>query len=137
MNAHNPMWYGDRLDKRGELLQSAIEAKNLLVLNEDQPTFYRVSDQTSSHIDLALITDTCPTEYNWNTLDDLYGSDHYPIQITATRSSPTEYTEKWNFEKADWETYRELATTTENVDDQLDINQAWEHLKKNNTQCLL
>ena len=137
MNAHNPMWYGDRLDQRGELLQSAIEAKNLLVLNEDQPTFYRVSDQISSHIDLALITDTCPTEYSWNTLDDLHGSDPYPIQITATRSSPNEYTERWNFEKADWGSYRELATTTEKVDDQLDINQAWEHLKETilNASC--
>ena len=112
MNAHKHISFDGRLDTSGGMLQSAIETENLLILNEDQPTFYKASDQASFHIDQALITDTCPTEYNWNILDDLHGSDHYPIQIIATRSSPIEYTERWNLEKADWEAYRDLAASS-------------------------
>ena len=50
---------------------------------------------------------------------------------------PTEYTERWNLEKADWEAYQDLAATSENVADQPDINQAYKHLKKTifDTSC--
>ena len=33
MNAHNPMWFDGRLGTRGGIVQSAIETKNLLILN--------------------------------------------------------------------------------------------------------
>ena len=98
-------------------------------MNEDQPLFYRAFDQASSNIDLALITDTCPTEYNWSILDDLHGIDHYPILISATWPSPTEYSERWKFEKADWKTYQDLAVTSKKVADQPDIDQAYKHLR--------
>ena len=74
MNALNPMWFDGKLDIRGEMIQSSIETKNLHILSDDQPTFYRASDHASCHIYLAMITDTCPTEYNWNLLDDFHGS---------------------------------------------------------------
>ena len=41
MNALNLMSDG-YLDARGMTIQSIIETKNLAVLNEDQPTFYRI-----------------------------------------------------------------------------------------------
>ena len=96
MNAHKPMWFDSKLNRRGDMTQPAIETKNLLGLNEDQPAYYRVFDQASSHIDLALITDSCPTEYNWSILGGLHGSNHYP----ATRPYATEYTERRNLENA-------------------------------------
>ena len=129
LNAHNPLWYDSGIDRRGETIQRLMDAKNLITLNEDHPTYYRLYDQVTSNIDLSLVTDSCAVDFNWCILDDLHGSDHYPILISAHQPSPPEYTERHNLNKADWNKYREHAKTTKRVTEMPDINQVYEHLK--------
>ena len=87
-NAHNPLWFDNSLDARGRLVQSAIETENLFCLNGDQHTYFRSYDQSSSNIDLALISSQCAANYDWTTLDDLNGSDHFPVVISPTLPTP-------------------------------------------------
>ena len=128
-NAHNPLWYGQRLDARGEEIQNFIEAQNLMILNEDLPTYYRTFDQATSNIDLALITDTHINDYRWSVQDDLNGSDHFPITVSAIQPSPIDFVEKWNLQKADWSKYRDLAITREEVDTMPNLEEAYLHIK--------
>ena len=58
LNAHNPLWYDQRLDRRGEQIQRLMDADGLVALNEDYPTYYRSYDQVTSNIDLTLITNS-------------------------------------------------------------------------------
>ena len=127
-NAHNPLWYDRNLDIRGEILQNLIEVENFLVLNEESPTFFRTYDQATSNIDLALVSRTCPGEFIWSALDDLNGSDHYPIIINTHNTSPPDVLEKWNLEKADWNVYKDLAQTKNRVELVTNIEEAYRHL---------
>ena len=128
LNAHNPLWYDQRLDRRGEKIQELMEAEELIALNEDYPTYYRSHDQVTSSIDLTLITNTSALDFNWSIMDDPHGSDHYPILITAHQPSPPEYTERYNMNKADWNKFKEQAKTTRRVTEIPNINQACEHI---------
>ena len=128
-NAHNPLWYDRRLDRRGEEIQRLMDVKNLIALNEDYPTYYRLHDQVTSSIDLSLITNSCAIDFNWNILDDPHGSDHYPILVSAHQPSPPDYTERYNLNKADWKKYSELAKATKRVAEIPNINQVFEYLK--------
>ena len=130
LNAHNPLWYDRNLDNRGEIIQNIIETENLLILNEDTPTFFRTHDQATSNIDLALISRVCQGEFIWSALDDLNGSDHYPIVITAHHTPPPDLVEKWNLKEADWNAFKDLALTTRRVETIPDIEDAYCHLKE-------
>ena len=129
LNAHNPLWYDRRLDRRGEDIQRLMDAKNLIALNEDYPTYYRLHDQVTSSIDLTLITNSCAVDFNWNILDNPHGSDNYPILVSAHQPSPPDYTERYNLNKADWIKYSEHAKTTIKVAEIPNIDQVFEHLK--------
>ena len=109
---HNPIWYDQRLDQRGEQIQRLMDAKNLTALNEDCLTYYRLHDQVTSSIDLSLVTNSCAIDFNWNTLDDQHGSDHYPILVSALQTSSPFYTERYNLNLADWNKYTEHAKAT-------------------------
>ena len=128
-NAHNPLWYDRRLDHRGEVIQGCMDVEELVVLNEDCPTYYRSHDQATSSIDLTLVTNTCAPDFNWNILDDLNGSDHYPILVSAQQPSPPDYTEKYNLNKADWNKYKDHSKTTTKATEIPNIDQVFEHIK--------
>ena len=128
-NTHNPLWYDHRIDQRGEKIQNLIEKEDLMVLNEDYPTYFRPHDQASSTIDLALISNTCSLEFGWSVQNDLNGSDHYPIMVSAHQPSPPNRTEKWDLKKADWSKFKKLAVTTTEVAQMPDIDKAYKHIK--------
>ena len=129
-NAHNPLWYNQRLDARGREVQKLIESHNLIALNEDSPTFYRSYDQATSTIDLALITDTCSNDFAWTVQDDLNGSDHYPILVTSLQSTPPDFTEKWNISGANWNVFKDLAQTRRRVETVSNIEEAYKYIKE-------
>ena len=45
---------------------------------------------------------------SWSVYDDLCGSDHFPIIVQYDQSSIEERIPKWNFKKADWDTFNTL-----------------------------
>ena len=128
-NAHSPLWYDNISDLRGAQIEDLINTEDLIPLNENHPTFYRTFDQATSNIDLALISNHSAMDYSWNISEDLNGSDHYPIMISAVQPSSPQYTEKWNIEKANWDKFQELATTTKKVQTIANIEEAYIHLK--------
>ena len=128
-NAHSPLWYDQNLDTRGSRIENLIDTTDLITLNDNHPTYYRSFDQATSNIDLALISNQTAMDFTWTTLKDLYGSDHYPIVVSAVQSYPPQYTEKWNIDRADWKKYRDLAITTRKVDTIENIEEAYSYIK--------
>ena len=105
-NAHNPLWGEHRNNTRGNKLAEIILNKNLVVLNKKAPTYHRLYDNTSSIIDLTLTTPTQAPNYNWTRLEDLHGSDHYPIVIRETTNNRTLNKKKWKIDQANWTLYQ-------------------------------
>ena len=129
LNAHSPLWYDHNTDPRGTQIENLINAEDLIPLNDNHPTYYRAFDQATSNIDLALISSHSAMDFNWNISEDLNGSDHYPIIISAVQPCSPQYIEKWNMVKANWQKYQELAKTTRKVQNIANIEEAYTHFK--------
>ena len=87
-NSHNSLWGSYKTDKRGKTIKELILNNNLILLNKLSPTNFNVATGYTSAIDLSLCSSTFATKVEWNALDYLYGSDHYPIIITIDETNP-------------------------------------------------
>ena len=46
-------------------------------------------------------------DFKWSVLEDTHGSDHYPILLNAELLDDEDTSERFNFKKADWDSYSE------------------------------
>ena len=84
-----------------------------------------------SHIDLTLITPDLQPDLDWTTNDeDSGGSDHIPIKIDINKSYDFSTFTKWNFKKADWEKYRDLAVFNKPITDFPDAQSIADYIVK-------
>lgn len=79
-NAHNPIWGSQSRNKKGKLLENIILTSDLIVHNTIDPTYFNESHKTFSNIDLTLSDAGISTDIEWEVLDSLYDSDHFPIK---------------------------------------------------------
>ena len=115
-NSHSPQWWTrQRLDVRGQKIEDFITANNLLLLNDDQPTYFSLSHNTETAIDLSLCSPVLGTWFDWSVDCDIYNSDHYPIFLKTTfhaEGSPS-FFPRWNLNKADWNKFTDLCENME------------------------
>ena len=103
-NSHNSLWGSRHTDIRGRKIEKLLDEPDLVLLNNNQPTHFNMSNAALSSIDLSLCSSNIAQTINWNVLDDLYDSDHFPIMIEIHNPHPTmyNYTPRWKYKKADW-----------------------------------
>ena len=99
------------------MIENIIQEHSLMCLNNNNPTYYRVHDQLTSIIDLALISESRYLTYTWDTLPSLRGSDHYPAILRVTDKQNKENLPKWNFDLANWTKYTEETKITQSIQD--------------------
>ena len=75
--------------------------RNLCVLNDGSKTYVHRYGDTTSALDLTVVDPSLVLDFNWTILDDLHGSDHYPVLLTGT-SNEEDSPERLNLKKADW-----------------------------------
>ena len=108
-NAHNPIWNSNitENDTNGSKIENFITNHNLCILNDgDISTYYSKAHGTFSSIDLSICSANIVDRFEWNVLDDLYSSDHFPIMITTLEDTPTQSVQRFNTNKADWDMYK-------------------------------
>ena len=59
---------------------------NLCILNDGSVTYIHHATGSSSALDLSVCSPSLVLDYEWNTHDDMCGSDHFPVILTATGS---------------------------------------------------
>ena len=77
-NAHHSDWGSPRIDPKGNLISNWIDDNDLVLLNNEEPTFMS-NVGTFSHIDLTNCSSNIASEMNWKTYHDTLNSDHFPI----------------------------------------------------------
>ena len=129
-NAHSPLWYDTRQDHRGIMLERFVAAEDLVSLGGDHPTYFKTHNNivVTSHIDLSLISSTCATDFSWSALDDLHGSDHYPVILSNLHTTPEIHGERWNLLGANWSLYSDLAIPAGEPEDYIDLKDMYKHL---------
>ena len=80
------------------------------MLNTGEGTFIK-QDGTLSHLDIGVASNSLAVKCRWEVLDCCWNSDHLPTQITFAEAPDIEDSQfkKWNFRKADWESFTQQA----------------------------
>lgn len=138
-NSHNYIWGSEKTDKRGKIIEKILNSRDLILLNDLSPTYFSTANNKNSCIDLTLCSSRLATKIEWRALDELYGSDHYPIKIGIDQlSSYTEpHVQRFMFDRANWDSFKksitaEIPLLNEIIDNQhnTDINEIIEKLNE-------
>ena len=113
-NGRHHFWGDTVSNNRGNSLFSLIESLDLTVLNTGKPTHFNQQTGTFSCIDLSITSPNAYLDFNWEIIDDLHGSDHFPIMITCGDSVPVSRAPRWCTDRADWPLFKELSYTERN-----------------------
>ena len=107
-NAHHITWGSDYCDRRGKIVDDWVFINDLAILNSGSPTF--VSNRGNYfHIDVTIASRNISTSLNWETLPELYNSDHFPVCINSRLDTPiVTRPRRWCLSSAKWDAYRSL-----------------------------
>ena len=86
-NGRHPLWGDSTSNPRGVLLASFME-EDVSLLNSGEMTHFYSQTGIFTAIDLSLCSPNALLDFNWRVLPDLYGSDHFPILLESTASTP-------------------------------------------------
>ena len=132
-NAHNSLWNSACTDCNtdGIKVEKFVVNHNLCILNDgDVNTYYSKSHGTFSSIDLSICTANIVDRFEWNVLDDLYSSDHFPILITTLGNNPTPPIKRFNMNKADWDSYKHYTSQCPDFNPLIDHDETADFIKK-------
>ena len=129
-NGRHPMW-GDYISNtRGNIIYTFIEERELAILNTGEPTHFHVQMGTFSTIDLTICSSDCFLDFSWEVMDDLYGSDHFPIFLDIIDEIAAPRSPKWILDKANWALFQTLSFLEMNADDFSTIDDALDFLNE-------
>ena len=73
-------------NKEGDYLFNIVEELNLLVMNDDSPTFYKNTIAAGDILDLAIVSRSMATRVATCEIGLDVGSDHLPVHLTINSS---------------------------------------------------
>ena len=130
MNARHEFWGEPLNNDKGNIIHDIILSSNISLLNSESKTHFHVQTNSYSTIDLALVSSESVLDFSHQVLDDLHGSDHYPIEIKLTENINTfNYPTRFKTEIADWPKFWRLTDIgpnpeTGSIDDQVEYIRA-------------
>ena len=91
-------------------MEDILTKHNLCILNDSSSTYIHPATGSSSAIDLSICSPDILLDMQRNTLDDLCGSDHYPISISYGSKETSSALPSWKLRKADWPSFSNEAS---------------------------
>lgn len=106
-NSHHYYWGSSKCDTRGKMVANWLDSHDdLVLLNSNQPTYFCSQTGNSSNIDLSISSQNIAPYFDWHVLEDLYGSDHYPIflksHLNSDKQNSLNIPKKWKLKFANW-----------------------------------
>nr|BDT63038.1 MAG: hypothetical protein [Trachysalambria curvirostris nimavirus] len=127
-NGRNILWGDTMCNSRGRALESLFLRNDAVVLNGDNPTHFQIQTGTFSNIDLSVSSGDIQLDFTWQVMEDLHGSDHFPILLERVNGIPTNGIRRWQLERADWSLFRSIAEMQGSVEDFHDVQEAADYL---------
>lgn len=109
INGKHVLWGGAVADPHGLTFEQLLLDRDICLLNDGSATHFHVQTGTSSAIDVSLCSSVVTPDLTWRALDDLHGSDHFPIVIAAGAGEPVARPPRFIFRRADWHLFRTLS----------------------------
>ena len=102
-----PQLVDQRLNRCGQKVEDSvtrlfISANNLVTLNTNQPTYFSISRNTETALNLSLCSPLLGTWFDWSIDSVIYDSDHYPILLhfTFQEDGTRSFIPRWKLGKA-------------------------------------
>ena len=105
-NSHHTLWGCLNTNDKGRKIEEFITNHDLVMLNNKSSTYLPPATGSYSSIDLTICSPEIFPDFNWKVVDDLYGSDHFPIQVSEVGPSVQQRPQRWKLRKANWEQFR-------------------------------
>src|SRR5215469_2601769 len=97
------MWEDTSTSPNVNIVIELITKHNMVCVNSGAPTHYHQASQSFTHIDISLCSNMISQSLMGSSLEDLHGSDHYPIIIAEMGTDTSlESPSRWCFRRADW-----------------------------------
>lgn len=110
-NAHHHVWGAQKSCPSGDKLVDSLTDYRYTILNDNTHTHFNDSNNTSSTIDLTLLTTNTINNYSWNVLEDRMTSDHAPIVCSIHLDIPRiplSSTHRLNSKNINWKLYNAM-----------------------------
>ena len=105
-NSHHTLWGCLNTNDKGRKIEEFITNHDLVMLNNKSSTCLHPATGSYSSIDLTICSPEIFPDFNWKVVDDLHGSDHFPIQVSEVGPSVQQRPQRWKLRKANWEQFR-------------------------------
>ena len=83
-----------------------ITKHDLVLLNDKFSTYLHPATGSYSSFDLSICSPEIFPDFKWKVVDDLHGSDHFPIQVSEVGPSVQQRPHRLRLHKANWEQFR-------------------------------
>jgi hypothetical protein len=105
-NAHSSYWGSLNANSRGKVVEKIIDTKDIDVLT--RPTHLNLMTKNFYHSDASICTSNIYNDLERTVLDDVYGSDHFPMKIEFINTCISETKlPRFVVEKANWQLFAE------------------------------
>ncbi|RLU25600.1 hypothetical protein DMN91_001757 [Ooceraea biroi] len=106
-NAHHPFWGDAEVCAEGRGLFDAMVEGDLYCLNAGSPTRFATPHSRATTVDITLSNSASFLAAHWETVDESWGSNHYPIRIEIAEAIRERLrftgTRRVHTAKTDWE----------------------------------
>ena len=105
VNAWSCFWGPNNSNSQGQIYEDIILCSDLVVLNDESPTHFS-THHTFTDVNITLCSSVLSPKCKWAMLDDLHGSDRYPIitkVFNCTNPSSSKHKPKFKADAANWE----------------------------------
>ena len=130
INAKNKLWGSPVNDYRGRQVEKFLEDNSMVVLNSGKGT--RLNHNGSlSHLDIVISTGNLSSKVECEVMDDLWGSDHYPLMITydSYTLKNSETNSNYNYKKARWDLFQNhLINNPLLIDTNISVDKSYSNL---------
>ena len=84
---------------------NCITKQELVLLNDNSSTYLHPGTGSYSSFDLTICSSAIFPDFNWKVVDDLHGSDHFPIKLSESGPSVQQRPLRWKLHNANWEQF--------------------------------
>lgn len=130
-NAHNRLWGSAHDCPRGKIIENFLLKNAVYLLNGKSPTHITLNtDMNSSCLDLSFCSPSLSPSLTWHVHENPYHSDHFPILLECSNPNPCfpARVPRWLIERAEWDSYAELAHLPDHAFNSLAIDEASEEI---------
>ena len=99
-NAHSSLWGCRDTNIKGRQMEDFISKHDLCLLNDKTYTYLHPATGSYPSLDLTLCSPEVASDFTWKVVEDLHGSDHFPIPVPEVGPSIQQRPERWKLHKA-------------------------------------